>query len=89
MKQHLGIFYTINESPMALISTHLVRYQGAFGGMELAKAVYRNRRESLRCVDMLDTHISNLFETFGKREVLKIYELIYKMPVNKSLEIVV
>ncbi len=75
MRQQIGFI----GSNKRHILFHLSQLQLSHGGLELLCAIMRLKRPKVnRAINFLDIHLSNLSETYGKSEVLKLYEITYK-----------
>lgn len=79
MRQQLGIEFSKGKSNKMLILFHLAQLQLSFGGLELLCGIMRLKRTKPKpAINFLDIHLVNLVETYGKANVLKLYQITYR-----------
>lgn len=77
MTQKLGLEYTLNTPPSAIISNRLVELQRFYSGVELSASMQRSKRN--KYLKQIDRHVINLMQAYGQVKVVEVYDMIFKL----------
>jgi hypothetical protein len=90
MKQRLGLTYSNTTPVSAVISHRFVQLVQMYGGTALLGGIVRIQRKDHMVSKFnsiqgqVDTHVSNLVNTYGLEKTIEVYNMIYSLNSQKK-----